>query len=401
MKFRLNHLSIHCLAIILIIYSNICFYKLDTQAIYLIMNTSAGLITVLSHKWRRIRLPKSLIWLTAIFLMFITSGIFRIQAGSFNLDRFVIAYYQCVLLYILIKDIVLDSEYEKTLAYSFGIAAILCVITMYIQEGSFLNRELRSVGSTLSGNVNTVGMGLGILSLFMIYYYGKSRKMVILISAIIVMLIMMLTGSKKTVVYIIANVLILYSFSKNKTNGKIVMIAIFSIIAYLIFGVDYFYELLGSRIVDMLGQMGFHISNAHYSYSTQARIYMIEEAFGMWFQNPIFGGGTNYFQAHTKTLYEYSHCNVTELLCSFGIIGCLIFYLPHISFIRHYRRMRTLNKDIAHFSLILVALTLILDWMAVTYSSFSTVYIPIIFVMVMMEKEFEFTDNDSLLQEVD
>ena len=386
MKITINQLTIKGLALVLIIYSNVCFYNLDTQAIFLIMNISAGLLTIFTHKWGRIKLTKPLIWLTAIFSMFIISGVLRDQTGSFNLDRFVVSYYQCVLFYIHIRDIVRSEEYEKKLAFAFGSAAFLCILTMYIKEGSFIGRELRSVGSTLSGNVNTVGMALGVLSLFMIYYYGISRKTAVLISAIIVMTIMMLTGSKKVIVYIIANVFTIYSFSKNKTNGKIVMITLFSIIAYLLFGNEYFYNLLGARIIDMLGQMGFHISNAHYSYSTQVRMYMIGEAFHMWLQNPIIGGGTNYFQAHTATLYEYSHCNVTELLCSFGVIGCLIYYIPHISFIRHYKRMRNINENIAHFLLILVVLTLIIDWMAVTFSSFSTVYIPIIFVLVMMER---------------
>ncbi|MBR1493951.1 MAG: O-antigen ligase family protein [Acidaminococcaceae bacterium] len=388
MTLRLNHLTIKGLAILLIVYSNICFYKLDTQAVFLILNVIAGVITVASHSLRKVKLTIPVAWLTCIFLMFIISGTFRLQAGTFNWDRYVISYFQCILFYILIKDIVADLEYEKVLAYTFGLAAILCILTMYIQEGGFFGRELRSVGSTLSGNVNTVGMSFGILSLFMVYYYGKSRKILVFLVSIAVMAIMMLTGSKKTIVYIIANVFILYSFSKNKTKGKIVLISLFSVVAYLVFGVDYYYELLGSRIIDMLGQLGFPMNNAHYSYSTEIRIYMIGEAFQMWLQHPLFGGGTNYFQAQTATRYEYSHCNVTELLCSLGIIGCALYYLPHITFIKRLKKIVKEEPEAAHFSIILIVVTLAIDWMAVTYSSFSTMYIPIIFVLIMMEKHY-------------
>lgn len=374
------------LAIALIVYSNICFYKLDTKAVYLIMNVFAVLITFSSHRLGGVKLTKSIIWLTCIFLIFIVSGILRLKAGTFNLDRFVISYAQCIIFYILIKRIVADIKYEKILAYSFGLAAFLCILTMYIQEGSFTERELRSVGSSLSGNVNSVGMGLGVLSLFMIYYYGKSRKLLSFLASIVVMLIMMLTGSKKTIIYIIANIFILYSFSKNKTKGKIIMISLFSVIAYLILSVDYIYNLLGSRIIDMLGQVGFQISGAHYSNSTYFRMYMIGEAFQMWLQHPLFGGGTNYFQAHTATLYEYSHCNVTELLCSFGIIGGAIYYLPHWIYIKRFRRFVKVDHEAAYFSMILTVLTFVIDWTAITYSSFSTNFIPIIFVFIIMEK---------------
>lgn len=230
------------------------------------------------------------------------------------------------------------------------------------------------------------------MSLFIVYYFGKTKKKSVLIFAITVMSIMMLTGSKKTIIYIIANIFILYSLSKNKFNGIISMILLFSFLAYLIFGVDYFYNMLGSRIIDMLGQMGFHIKNAHYSHSTEVRMYMINEAFDMWLQNPLFGGGTHYFQANTKTMYEYSHCNVTELLCSFGIVGFILYYIPHLSFFKSYKRISSNEKDIANFGFIITILTLIIDWMAVTYSSFSTMYIPIIFCLAIKEKRVE-TDN--------
>lgn len=386
MKLRIqNVVGTQGLALILILYSNVCFYKLDTQIIYILMNALAGGLVALKLDLRRIRITKSIIWLTGIFVLFIGYGTLFLKAGSFNTDRFVISYFQCILYYRIFKDIVFKEGFEKKLAYDFGISALLCIITMYIQEGSFWGREIRSVGSSLAGNVNTVGMSLGIMSLFMVYYHGKNKKISILIFSIIVMMIMMLTGSKKTIVYIIANIFILYSLSKNKYIGIIIMISLFSILAYLVFGVDYFYNLIGSRIIDMLGQMGASIKNAHYSYSTEIRIYMIKEAFDMWLQNPIFGGGTNYFQANTVTIYNYSHCNVTELLCSYGIVGFIIYYIPHLSFFKSYGRISLHNKSIADFGLIITVLTLLIDWMSVTYSGFSTMYIPVIFALVIRE----------------
>ena len=365
----LDQVGAQGLALILILYSNVCFY------------TSKSIKNV-----------KPFIWLTGIFALFITYGIFFLKAGAFNTDRFIISYLQCILYYIILKNTVLKRDFEKRIAYIFGISAFLCILTMYIQEGSFLGRELRSVGSLMAGNVNTVGMSLGIMSLFIVYYYGKTKKISVLIFAIIVMSIMMLTGSKKTIVYIIANVFILYSLSKNKANGIILMILLLSILTYLVFGVDYFYNLLGSRIIDMLGQMGFHMKNAHYSNSTEVRMYMIKEGVDMWLQKPIFGGGTHYFQANTTTIYEYSHCNVTELLCSFGIVGFILYYIPHLSFFMSYKRIFSEDKSLAKFGLIITIVTLIIDWMAVTYSGFSTMYIPIIFCLAIKEKRIKTDD---------
>ena len=380
-----KQIGIEAVALILIVYGNMCFYKLDTQFIYILMNAIAGILVILKHIHRRIAITKTVMWITAVFLIFISYGVLFLRTGMFNADRFVIAYYQCILYYIIFKSIIRQPEYEKRIAVAFAITSSLCILTMYINEGDFLGRELRSVGSTMSGNVNTVGMGLGIMSMFLMFYYGKARKPIILILALAVMAVMMLTGSKKTVVYIIANIFILYSFSKNKTNGKVVLIILASILAYVIFGVDYFYNMLGSRIIDMLGQFGIHLSNAHYSHSTEARIFMIKEGFEFWLRNPIFGGGTNYFQANTITLYEYSHCNVTELLCSFGLFGFIIYYLPYITFYKHFKSIKNTDYHLAYFCLIIIVVSLVIDWMAITFSSFSTVYIPVIFTLVVRE----------------
>lgn len=380
-------------ALILILYSNVCLYNLNTQNIFIALNVIAGVFVLLNRNLKKVKITKSFIWISSVFALYIIYGVLFLRAGSFNIDRFIISYYQCLLLYLIFGDLMSHSNYIKMFAYCFGMVALLCIITMYINEGSFIGRSMRSVGSSLSGNVNTVGMSLGIMSLFMVYYYGKTKKAWILVFSVIVMGIMLLTGSKKTIVYIIANVFILYSFSKNKKFGIIIMISLFAILAYFVFGVDYFYNMIGSRIIDMLGQMGFHIKNAKYSHSTEVRMYMIREAFDMWLQNPIFGGGTNYFLANTITEYGYSHCNVTELLCSYGIVGFILYYIPHLTFLRSYKRIALSDKNIADFGLIVTVMALLIDWMVVTYSSFSTMYIPIILGMVVREKKIKMNNS--------
>ena len=386
--------GINGISLVFLVYSNVCFYKLDTIFIYLALNILAGILVILNNFKNKVVITKNILWITFIFSLYISYGVFYLQTGEFNIDRFIISYYQCILYYLVFKSIIKQTDYVKILAIYFGMVSLLCILTMYINEGDFLNRGLRSVGNSMAGNVNTVGMSLGILSMFMTLFYAKERKLYMLFFAIFVMGIMMLTGSKKTIVYIIANIFIIYSYSKNKTVGKLVILLFGALSLYVVFGIDYFYNLLGTRIVDMLGQMGFNLNNAHYSHSTESRMTMIAEGFGFWLKNPLFGGGFNYFMANTSTGYDYSHCNVTEVLCTFGLFGFVMYYFPCFSFFKNYKYLKKIDYKLTSFCLIMIFAVLIIDWTAVTFSSFSTVYIPVIFTIVAKEWMIEKSNNE-------
>ena len=375
------------LALILLLYSTTCFYTLDAQTAYIVMNVLAGALVIYHCRRLMFKLTKYWAWIVILFGVYFFNGFLRLKAGDFNWDRLAISFFQCVLYYIIFFEMLDKPNLEMRLAEAFGVAALLCIITMLLQEGGFFGRELRSVGSTLSGNVNTVGMNLGIMSMFLVFYYGKSKKLFVLVFVMIVMAIMLLTGSKKTLVYIVINVFLVYASSKDKNIGRLALVLLVIAGFYLIFGVEYFYELIGARIVDMLGQMGAHLKNAHYSHSTESRMYMISEGFQIWLKKPILGGGWFYFWSKTKSGYEYSHCNVTELLCSFGLVGTAVFYYPHIAFLKKFRQMkRVYPKNVMQFALALIVMALLIDWMAVTFSSFSSCYIPAILAMVLLDK---------------
>lgn len=375
-------------ALCLILISTVCFYRLDTMLLFVLMNAVAGVIVIWKHvqqKGLRVCISPFFVWITMIFSMFLIYGTLFLRTGSFNIDRYVIAYAQCILLYCIFKALLMKKDGENRLAYGFAVAACVCVLILLINEIGILQSNDARVGASLAGNVNTVGMALGIMSLFLTYHFGKTKDKKYLLLILVVCALMLVTGSKKCIVYLVADIYVIYSFSKDKTMGKLVLLLLAGLLAYMIFGIDYFYNLIGSRIIDMLGQFGFDIPGAKYSNSTFERMHMIEEGFRFWSENPIFGGGANYFMARTITRYEYSHCNVTELLCNFGLAGTGLYYFAHFQSFASYRRIKKTNSQRASFSVILIGLVMLVDWMAVTYSGFATCYLPIIYCFVIRE----------------
>lgn len=131
----------------------------------------------------------------------------------------------------------------------------------------------------------------------------------------------------------------------------------------------------------MIDTLIYGTASLEYSYSTEVRDEMIKEAFHFFLNNPIFGNGWNYFYAHTMYGYEYSHCNYTELLCSFGILGTLLFYSKYFSnlfvMIKNIHN-KFIHKDLLVLIFILTVEALLLDWAAVTFSAQCIWYLPVI-----------------------
>ena len=64
--------------------------------------------------------------------------------------------------------------------------------------------------------------------------------------------------------------------------------------------------------------------------SFEGRLYMIQVGFDIWLQSPIWGNGNEAFRVHTGGV-SYSHNNYIELLANYGVIGCLLYYIPMLS----------------------------------------------------------------------
>lgn len=376
-----NKIAINCLAFVLIFWGEICFYKEETLIIYILI-TATGIGLSFWKNWgmisSRIKRDNVVIWLTLIYLLFFFNGIFRLRKGDFNWDTLGYRYVEIIALFLIISSLLLEGmkEFEKVCAVVGG----LSIAYLLYEEYDIILAGGTRIGDSLSGNVNVVGYNFGILSTLMIWFYCQEKRLWKLAFFAGFSGCALATGSKKVLIMLVLDAVIYFWYEKNRMTGWLKVLFFLVALLILVFKVPYLYNIIGERTINMLKTMLYGTSNQWYSHSTDVRESMIQEALLFFTENPILGGGWNYFYAHTAYEYEYSHCNYTEILCSFGIVGAVLFYSRYIYNIIvacEYQKTKRYN-NLCILIMVLMVEALVLDWAAVTFSAQCVWYLPVI-----------------------
>lgn len=385
--------------LIMLIVSEMCFYTEDTINIYIVLSF-IGMLTIvfanLRYATTRVKINGCGMWLLMMYCLYMFYGTFLLQRGTFITTTVLYRFFECMALYIGLTSVV-RTDYGR-LYQIFVVAALIAIIRMVAKEGSLIISGGVRIGDSLSGNVNGVAFNLGVISMITIWSYCIERKKTQVLVSVVLIVFMLLTGSKKALIIIVLDLLLVLAYYKNYASTWIKVAIIVSIGVYCIFNVPYLYSIVGSRIESMVATWLYGSSTELYSYSTAMRSLLIREALSFFQDKPIFGGGYNYFYSRTSTIYDYSHCNYVELLCSFGVFGTLLFYSRHLSILYHLFRSSqggiVHDSDISRLALFLVITSLVLDWSAVSFSAQSIWYLPVILASVAVERE----DDSSMLE---
>lgn len=380
-----NPIDLNSIGLTLILFANICFYNQKMVFLFRIIS-ALGIICIfisfLVKKQLLLHKKSYPIWIFTIYSMFIFYQVFALRAGDFNWDTLIWRAVESLCIYYVIIS---SLRSGKKFDVPFIVSGLLSVLILLKNElSSILSGNLR-VGTTLSGNVNTVGFAFGVISLVIMWTYCQEEKkdkfkMVLFFMFVILMLT---TGSKKTLIYLLANIVIYFYYNKEKISGWLKIGFIVCVLLYAIFQIDYFYNIIGYRVVDAVETFAFgkDVSRNVYSYSTDVRNDMIKEAFLLFKEHPIFGGGYNYFAYRTIYNYGYSHCNYTELLCCFGLFGTFVFYSRHIYQLKYtfmsYFFHNNYDESIMLLGFVFTLLILATEIAAVTFSAQSLWYLPI------------------------
>lgn len=384
--------KINALALILIIIANFCLYTPEVINLYMIMTIIGCSVSLVSNfKYFPAKINKSnyVLWITLIYLIFFLYGLCFLQGGKFAWDSFLIRYIENISLYLAITGL-FRSNGEDIVA-PFSTAGLIAIIYLIFKEGTEIITGGIRIGDTLSGNVNTVGFNFGSISLLVTWQYCKKRKKSVLAILTILILFMLLTGSKKALLIVMLDIIMMFMYEKGHASRWLKLFLVSVVGIYVIFNVPYFYDILGSRVKSMidtmLGRSSVLLNT--YSYSTDMREKMIEEAFKLFLKKPLFGGGFNNFMANTVTGYEYSHCNYTEMLCSFGLFGTIIFYSKYASNIKYIWENKLFKdkeyRNIAFIVVFFMIEMLNADWATVTFSGQCLGYLPITFASAALD----------------
>ncbi|HMM17385.1 MAG TPA: O-antigen ligase family protein [Petrimonas sp.] len=252
-----------------------------------------------------------------------------------------------------------------------GLMTLLVVILVIATPIRYWGTE--RLGANIGVNANSIGMNLVFGSLILLFIAKEQNKKILYILAVMLAVVSLFTGSRKGFVALVVGIALFYGI-KNRGWKKIFFIVLgigFAIALYkLIMENSALYEVLGKRVER------FFISIFTDDYvkdnSLTKREFFREYAFDMFKQKPIFGWGAEGFR--NQMIYidyqqkAFSHCNYTEILANFGIVGFLLYYVPFVKMLFSYMKIvRNDKNSINVLFLIFCILMFILDYGCVSY----------------------------------
>lgn len=196
------------------------------------------------------------------------------------------------------------------------------------------------IGDVLGLHSNAIGFRLATATLLCLFLFTEVKKFkwVYLLIACGFSILVLLTGSRKSIIMILLCVLIYVIFYKSKEQDRTAIIkkmllvgailAALVVLWYLMMNVEFFYNVIGVRFEAMLNTFLGTDSDG----SMNERAFYAEKAMELFKQHPVIGYGCNNFKQYMREIgyshIAYSHNNFTELLCTLGIIGTSIYYVP-------------------------------------------------------------------------
>jgi len=219
----------------------------------------------------------------------------------------------------------------KYFIYS-GIIASFYILFNFLYNYGF-SRFFR-LGGVL-GNLNTMGIIIGIATTFLFYFLVFEKKYLYLFPIIITSIMVLSTGSRTALVFVVLNILFLIYFKnrssfKGKLKAVILILLLFLLSYYLIFNIPIFYTVMGRRVESFIA---FFSASGTNEGSILMRNYMIKFGIEKFKEKPIFGWGI----ANYRILLDqdigwetYAHNNYIELLVDVGTIGMVVYYLMYI-----------------------------------------------------------------------
>lgn len=139
-------------------------------------------------------------------------------------------------------------------------------------------------------------------------------------------LIVVRSGSRQGLLWIFLAAMFCYAIY---TRRHIVLGLMFTIPAGLILSVVTFFAFRDTvaiqRIVDIFDPVARTFNPEK---SLEIRLEMLQIGYDLWKESPIWGNGNEAFRVLGGLDGYYSHNNYIELLCNYGALGLLLFYIP-------------------------------------------------------------------------
>ncbi len=253
---------------------------------------------------------------------------------------------------------------------------VMVIVKSFIYAGLFtsifiiLNSDFSMVtryGRDL-GNQNAVGMNIAISSIFCFYMIISKKKYLFATFFLVMIPSVLLTGSRKSLLFIIINIIIISYLKNRKGLSKhlkfiVVSTCVLLISYYLVFNIPLFYQIIGVRIENTFAFLSGESTNEA---SINVRYGMTKVGLGFFLKRPITGYGIdNYRFLYSGT---YSHNNFIELMVGVGAFGLLAYYMTHVVLVRDLlKTSKNRTLEIISFTFLAIIISYIILSPSIVY----------------------------------
>lgn len=332
-----------------------------------------------SIKWRRVG-TRYQIW---CLLMIFISAIAMLVATDISSSLYTFINMLQVLLIGYVTYGYLDDENKIEFVIEALIwGGLILTVRLVLVTPTSVWLSWQRLGEAIGSNSNDVGNKAAISAIIALCMAKRNigkKRFAYFIAFGILSAIVLFSGSRKALIAVVAGVILLYTIGlKNKRRIIFAIIIVGTLLAvgyHFMMTNDVLYATIGRRIETMIEVLFYGGSEKH---SIDLRERYIQEAWLLIKQHPIFGIGLGAF-SYVSGFGVYSHCDYTEVACSYGVIGALIYYMPLINITFRYTTLR--KKGDREYMFLIMQIVFIITYITmIMYTSAYTQVIIAVFV---------------------
>lgn len=218
---------------------------------------------------------------------------------------------------------------DKTLIFriiAYSLFAFALYFVFHYRSNIFRFKFGEALGSYFD-NVNTIGTYFSLGSIFFFYLALNGKKKIEwlhIIPCIVMLFLGLFTGSRHFIITtgIALIVMLMVTFKKRKWLAVLIIVSIIGLFFIIIQipALSVLKEKIDRAITTMFG-----FGTAKYDPSVVQRVIWPQYGFNIGSRVLLFGYGAEGFSFYSG-IGTYSHNTYSEIICNFGLLGCLIFF---------------------------------------------------------------------------
>ena len=364
LRFRWLGISIYNISVALMIFSVWAFNetKIITYPIKIIYIVLLGYYTVSRHKTGM----KYQAWCIS---MIVISAVAMLVAPDLVSSSYMFINLFQVFLIGFVTCGYLDNEAKiDFMLKSLVVGGLILTIRLVVVTPVSVWLSWQRLGEAIGSNANDVGNKAALSAIIAICMVKSSRgkkRIMYFLSFGALAVIVLFSGSRKALIAVVVGIVFLNTIGlqdKRKIVFAVIIVGALLILGYhLLMTNDVLYATIGRRVENMIDVI---FRGKSESQSIDLREKYMNFAWQLIKQNPICGIGLGAF-SYVSGVGVYSHCDYTEVACSYGVIGAMIYYAPllEITFQNAMLRKKG-NKDymflILQFVLVITYVTMVM-----------------------------------------